>query len=481
MATDSHAPTLDRKPKAEILSIEDLVQAALDGQVRVPRFQRPLRWTVDDVCTLLDSVYRGYPIGTLLFWRRPGPAEPVRYGPRTIEAPARGDVWTVIDGQQRIDALVRSLTGDAATDPFAVYFDLVERSFVAPRRGGVGPAWIPVSELFDSRRLVRRLGDSVLLDAALDASRRLREYALPLYVVATDDEDAVREIFRRLNDTGKRLDDAEVFDAVHRGRLGEGALGLRDVAQRITDLGHGAVSPRDLNTMMRATRRADVSTKRPTWPPDEAARAIEDLLAAATRAVRFLVKDAAIPHLDLLPYVQPLIVLARLFHLHPEPSPRNRVLLARWVWRGATEGLHTGEAIGMRASLAAVDADEDASVQRLLRTVRVEAPAFDPQLANFRLNTARSRVVALALVDRGPRHLLEGRPLSIDEARGTVALGQAGGRSAANRLIHPRIPHVRTAVLAVDDPQVLAGHVLPAACVEALRAGDLAGAVAIRE
>jgi len=37
------------------------------GHVRVPSFQRGLRWEASDVQDLFDSIYRGYPIGSLLF------------------------------------------------------------------------------------------------------------------------------------------------------------------------------------------------------------------------------------------------------------------------------------------------------------------------------------------------------------------------------------------------------------------------------
>ena len=76
------------------------------GRVRIPKFQRPLRWDAKDVLSLLDSVYRGYPIGTLLFWRRPAEADPIVHGTVSIAAPAVTDALWVVDGQQRIISLI---------------------------------------------------------------------------------------------------------------------------------------------------------------------------------------------------------------------------------------------------------------------------------------------------------------------------------------------------------------------------------------
>ena len=88
--------------------IEELLALVREGKVRVPRFQRPLRWTGKDVERLFDSIYKGYPVGTLLFWVREAEAEHVRLGPVTIDAPAQQEANWVVDGQQRLTSLVGS-------------------------------------------------------------------------------------------------------------------------------------------------------------------------------------------------------------------------------------------------------------------------------------------------------------------------------------------------------------------------------------
>ena len=63
-------PLRDR-PHTDALLVEDLVKKFLAGQIRIPSFQRALKWGAKDVQRLLDSVYRGFPIGSLLMWKRP--------------------------------------------------------------------------------------------------------------------------------------------------------------------------------------------------------------------------------------------------------------------------------------------------------------------------------------------------------------------------------------------------------------------------
>lgn len=50
-------------------SIRKILDAVTRGEIRIPAFQRGFVWEMDRVAYLLDSIYKGYPFGSLLFWR----------------------------------------------------------------------------------------------------------------------------------------------------------------------------------------------------------------------------------------------------------------------------------------------------------------------------------------------------------------------------------------------------------------------------
>jgi uncharacterized protein with ParB-like and HNH nuclease domain len=77
--------TLDR-PRIEYRTPVDLVTEVKRGSLRIPPFQRGFKWESSDAIALFDSLLRGFPIGNLLFWRRPAPAATVRVGPIEIDA-----------------------------------------------------------------------------------------------------------------------------------------------------------------------------------------------------------------------------------------------------------------------------------------------------------------------------------------------------------------------------------------------------------
>lgn len=51
------------------LSIRQILDSVIRGQIRIPAFQRGYVWEPERVAYLMDSIYKGYPFGNLLFWR----------------------------------------------------------------------------------------------------------------------------------------------------------------------------------------------------------------------------------------------------------------------------------------------------------------------------------------------------------------------------------------------------------------------------
>ena len=60
------------------------------GQVKIPQFQREFVWTIQKSAALLDSVLKGYPVGTFIFWSTRDRLRSVReLGDAALPAPAR--------------------------------------------------------------------------------------------------------------------------------------------------------------------------------------------------------------------------------------------------------------------------------------------------------------------------------------------------------------------------------------------------------
>jgi hypothetical protein len=491
---------LTRRPEAIAVPVEDLLAYVQAGRVRVPRFQRALKWKQTDIDLLLDSIYRGYPIGTLLFWKKPADAAVVRLGPVRIDAPARQDAWWVVDGQQRITALTGVLTGpyDDVTADHVLFFDLHEQRFRrASHKRRPLPHWLPLDRVIDSHALrtwLQDCGDTLSKDAvsiALQLGKRVREYQVPAYMVESDDEQPLRDIFARIHHGGQPLAESDVFRALR----ADGAYRPSEIDELIhllRNMGVVDVGPDlILQAMLAVQGKEHIPGHHRRRASPEDMEALAKTLMALEGVVVFLRKNAGIPHLALLPYRLPLITLVRFFHLHPEPAPRSLQLMARWLWRGAVNGRHQGEPVVTATTLRSIVSNESEAVQNLLRDVG-SRPRAMPPLTPYRHKDAHSKLQLLALWALQPKHLGTGAALHIDDLVERNSPAQPvkepskrdpeAARGLPNRLLHPPLAGgLRKALIAQTDARILASHGVSPAAHAALASGDFATFLRVRE
>lgn len=89
-------------------SLHGLIEDIRRGEVALPDIQRPFVWPAAKVRDLFDSMYRGFPVGYLLFWETGAGAGVRQIGTDTKQAPPR---LLIVDGQQRLTSLFAVQTG----------------------------------------------------------------------------------------------------------------------------------------------------------------------------------------------------------------------------------------------------------------------------------------------------------------------------------------------------------------------------------
>lgn len=495
-------PPLDKRPQATSYRVEDLLELVRQGRIRVPSFQREWQWQSEHIADLFDSLFRGYPVGTLLLWKRKGDAATLKLGPHTFTVPAREDALWVIDGQQRITALAGVLIAQEAepSPKFDLYFDLENPGFKRPARGRP-PAkdWIPMSVVVDAEDLFAWLDEYRQSDPpkervqlAIRLGKLIREYEIPAYVVDTDDERVLRHVFHRVNTAGKPLLEGDVFDALH-GARGQAHPGeLREVAERLRDARFGVFDKNLLLRTLQSLLGLDVATDykqrlpEGTNPGEVLARTEQ----AVRRVIAFLREDAGIPHIRLLPYEMTVVTLALFFDRHPEPSARTKRLLARWIWRGAVTGAHRGDTVTLRSTLSAIwNQKETEAVNGLLLALPEQSSATS-RSRRFNFRHARSKLEVLALLALEPKSMLTGHPVTIEEMfddddrreivpmiiepRSTDDSGKDLLRTIANRIVHPPLSARRLRELLDGDVPdgVLKSHMIARSAWSTLRRGD---------
>lgn len=249
-----------------------------NGGIFLPYVQRDFVWEKKKIYSLLDSLMRGYPIGTILTWETD---EAIDYRPfvrdynenydfdETVKEGESGvNRRYVLDGQQRLQSLF--IIREGSYDGGVLFFDLNSNpdtsaySFQFQSRTYEKPGWLNVPEFLAMN--FKGLTSLDLEDAGLipdcgkdkDKRSRMMKNALKLYDVlktkknipiqnlATTDDigmDDLAEIFVRINSEGVVLEKADLIMALLRGRW-RGAK--KDIGQLVNTIrARGFSSPKD--------------------------------------------------------------------------------------------------------------------------------------------------------------------------------------------------------------------------------------------
>ena len=117
------------------LTIRKLVDRISSGDIRIPAFQRSFVWEPDQVAFLLDSIYKEFPIGTIILWKTDARLNAEKkMGHFTLPEPQKDyPVNYVLDGQQRLTSLFSVFQTELKPDSTGwvdVYFDMAAQESV---------------------------------------------------------------------------------------------------------------------------------------------------------------------------------------------------------------------------------------------------------------------------------------------------------------------------------------------------------------
>lgn len=248
------------------IPIGTLIDMYKRGEMRLPEIQRHYVWRATRVRDLVDSLYRGYPSGSILMWETDEPI-PTRDFAIAQETTAFAGRKLLLDGQQRLTSLTAVLNGEPVTvkgrkKPIDILFNLehpegppsdgtdvesdedspvtpddeiaddideVEeseqgiqqqlsrRTFVVASRNLLSqPQWVSVSEVFRTANdadLLKKAGIKSFEDPRfqrysdrLKKLRGIRQYQYVVHVLERAmSYEEVTEIFVRVNSLGVKL------------------------------------------------------------------------------------------------------------------------------------------------------------------------------------------------------------------------------------------------------------------------------------
>lgn len=223
---------LDRKISIKNTNIHKLIKQLADGEFLIPTFQRLFVWNPEDIRNLWNSIYRCYPVGSILYWKTKVQLHVHRKvggfyipGEKTTNDSFRA---YILDGQQRATSLQVSYYGGTGKIKeiydfdFTLYFDLKNETFFFENEY-YRHRWDVDSTLLLRLKEVPDLPYDYcrqLSGTSPDVERNYEQlkymfsgYDIPLICLEGFDVSSVCAVFERINQTGIRLNHTDILIA----------------------------------------------------------------------------------------------------------------------------------------------------------------------------------------------------------------------------------------------------------------------------
>jgi len=331
-----------------VVKIDKLIARVVDGDIKIPAFQRRFVWNQEQVIELLDSIYRDYPIGSILLWNSDDTKLKATRNVCGFDIPDRPDSYPVnyvLDGQQRVSAIyavfckdrTRTKTDDEdpSLDIFDIHFDLDSRVFRASSDLVPGNYSFPLQALLDFTALFNALAQipQKYHDTLKALHSQFINYEVPVVTVTKRSKAEVGTIFERVNSTGTEL---STLDLLIAWTWSEDFLLKEEIDELLDTLESkrfGKLPDKTILQCLSAIIVKSTTTKSIlNLEPKEVHERFPKLVESMERAIDFLSTQLHASK-DFLPHVQQLIPLTFFFSKIDSVSSEQMGWLKQWFWK----------------------------------------------------------------------------------------------------------------------------------------------------
>lgn len=417
------------------LTIREIVDTVARGQIRIPAFQRGFVWEPDRVAYLMDSIHKGFPFGSLLFWRTKEKLKCERdLGPFKLRAPVDDyPVDYVLDGQQRITSIFgvfqTVLTPEHPELWQDIYFDHAadkaaqDAQFLALAASDVDPdRHFPLKVLFDTvayRKATQGMKDAIAQE--IDAMQSVfKEVRIPLQLFKTEEKARVAIIFERINRQGVPLDTLQLLSAWTWSEDFQLQAQFSDLAEQLAPFGFKDLGS-DSNLLLRccsAILGSDAS-------PDSLMKLngatvrerFSEVMNGVKGAVDYVRTHFQVHALEYLPFATLLVPLSVFFAVQGDKEAKydheQRRAINRWFWRSCFTKRY---ASGVLRNLNA-----DIEEMRKLKAAKPSAlGGFSVRIGDeffldngFTMGSANTNTFVLLLAQAKPQSFVSGAPIDL--------------------------------------------------------------------
>ena len=335
------------------LFIKDLINDLERGRIRVPSFQRGFVWDADRVRYFIDSIYKGFPFGSVLIWRTKNCLRTERNlgSYKLPDSEPEYPIDYVLDGQQRITSIFgifeNSLDNEheEVTDWTNLFFELdskesVRFQYLEDIINYDKTKFFPLKYVFDSsnyRKVTRNLDDN-LAEQIDDLVERFTKARIPVERFESEERKYVATVFERINRQGLELNTFQLLSVWNWSEEFDLREKFEELSDDLEEYGFKEVGS---DLLLKCCSAVITNSADPEYfmelPDSKVREKFDEISNGVFRAIDFLRNDLNIFSIKLLPMENILVVLALFFastQKQPPAIPQKQYqTIKKWFWR----------------------------------------------------------------------------------------------------------------------------------------------------
>lgn len=344
------------QPKPDSKKYSDLISEIQKGIIKIPKFQRDFVWSIDKTAKLLDSILKGYPIGTFILWQTAERINDIKnVGNLDIpDTPEGTKVQYVLDGQQRITSLFAAYLGaeiqKTGEKKITNYGDIVvnldvgleendEQVITAEPTGENHVSLSDVLNFMDRMTDIKDKYSDEDFKTIHTYSRAFDTYDFSTVLLRKEDIDSAIEVFTRINTGGQTLTLFEIMSAKTYDEQQKFDMQVRweFFIKELKEIKYEGVSSTVILSLLSLVLSRTKECKRKTilaLNKQDIIDSWDAAISALKDSVDYFRTTYRIPVSQLLPYDSLLVPFAYFFYLNKDkPQANQRKYLEEFFWR----------------------------------------------------------------------------------------------------------------------------------------------------
>lgn len=313
------------------------------GNVKIPVFQREYIWSDEQIISLLDSIYRGYPVGSLLMWSTREELKHERNvgGFSLPVTPEDYPVNYILDGQQRLTTLYGVFHSDENTadaelaDRFNVCY-LPDDDTFAHHLAVDEKVKIHLNTILDTTKLLVELPkyNDEQKEKIAKLTEAFKDYEFPIVTIRERTNKEVCSIFQRINSSGTPLSNLELLTAWTWSDQFDLRREIEALLDSLKDKGYEEIDQTLLMRMLASLTCGSIdSDDLVDVNPDALVDGMKILKKAISSAVDFLEGQLKIKNVVFLPFPIMLIPIVNFYATIPKPNAEQLKQIKKWFWQ----------------------------------------------------------------------------------------------------------------------------------------------------